>query len=116
MLVSLTGVLCRSMRCFFLMIRRPPRSTLFPYTTLFRSRASCLMARESHAFYVDLSRQLGVAVAAQFDPCGYLFLADTAETRGRLAANVAVQQEADVPSRLLTQAESLEVVPNLRGD
>src|SRR3712207_8679622 len=25
--------------CFFLMIRRPPRSTLFPYTTLFRSRS-----------------------------------------------------------------------------
>src|SRR3712207_8297837 len=24
-------------RVFFLMIRRPPRSTLFPYTTLFRS-------------------------------------------------------------------------------
>src|SRR5947207_5811388 len=23
--------------CFFLMIQRPPRSTLFPYTTLFRS-------------------------------------------------------------------------------
>src|SRR2546427_549537 len=27
----------RSYRFFFLMIRRPPRSTLFPYTTLFRS-------------------------------------------------------------------------------
>src|SRR5579872_4084429 len=26
---------------FFLMIRRPPRSTLFPYTTLFRSEFSC---------------------------------------------------------------------------
>src|SRR2546428_8970185 len=25
---------------FFLMIRRPPRSTLFPYTTLFRSQGS----------------------------------------------------------------------------
>src|SRR5208337_5387414 len=25
---------------FFLMIRRPPRSTLFPYTTLFRSSSS----------------------------------------------------------------------------
>src|SRR3712207_1456711 len=25
---------------FFLMIRRPPRSTLFPYTTLFRSNAA----------------------------------------------------------------------------
>src|SRR2546425_9604440 len=33
---------------FFLMIRRPPRSTLFPYTTLFRSRrrsvSSCTAA------------------------------------------------------------------------
>src|SRR2546427_11365388 len=27
----------RSSSFFFLMIRRPPRSTLFPYTTLFRS-------------------------------------------------------------------------------
>src|SRR3712207_8894905 len=26
---------------FFLMIRRPPRSTLFPYTTLFRSPVGC---------------------------------------------------------------------------
>ena len=30
----------------FLMIRRPPRSTLFPYTTLFRSRLNCEMHRE----------------------------------------------------------------------
>src|SRR3712207_9399026 len=29
---------------FFLMIRRPPRSTLFPYTTLFRSRPGSLAA------------------------------------------------------------------------
>src|SRR3712207_7304540 len=28
-----------SLLFFFLMIRRPPRSTLFPYTTLFRSHA-----------------------------------------------------------------------------
>src|SRR2546430_9944411 len=31
---------------FFLMIRRPPRSTLFPYTTLFRSEISA--ARVHH--------------------------------------------------------------------
>src|SRR5260370_7962586 len=31
---------------FFLMIRRPPRSTLFPYTTLFRSRFAWRFARE----------------------------------------------------------------------
>src|SRR5438876_4751872 len=32
---------------FFLMIRRPPRSTLFPYTTLFRSRSPARAARAS---------------------------------------------------------------------
>src|SRR6266571_6972731 len=31
---------------FFLMIRRPPRSTLFPYTTLFRSRRR--LERQQH--------------------------------------------------------------------
>src|SRR2546421_6813164 len=30
------------------MIRRPPRSTLFPYTTLFRSRGALLRAAPSH--------------------------------------------------------------------
>src|SRR5476649_2990514 len=32
------GVVALPFFFFFLMIRRPPRSTLFPYTTLFRSR------------------------------------------------------------------------------
>src|SRR2546428_13606928 len=34
----------RSDGSFFLMIRRPPRSTLFPYTTLFRSVSSTATA------------------------------------------------------------------------
>src|SRR6202035_6081226 len=34
-----------SLSVFFLMIRRPPRSTLFPYTTLFRSGRSCGRSR-----------------------------------------------------------------------
>src|ERR1041384_7345816 len=37
---SLAYFLCGLL--FFLMIRRPPRSTLFPYTTLFRSACSAL--------------------------------------------------------------------------
>src|SRR2546427_6118693 len=43
---------------FFLMIRRPPRSTLFPYTTLFRS----LIHRDSSWFFVPgtLSTTLSV--------------------------------------------------------
>src|SRR5256884_6062609 len=32
---------------FFLMIRRPPRSTLFPYTTLFRSSLRVTTLRET---------------------------------------------------------------------
>src|SRR3990170_7480809 len=32
---------------FFLMIRRPPRSTLFPYTTLFRSRSLAQFSEKS---------------------------------------------------------------------
>src|SRR5258708_31336907 len=35
---------------FFLMIRRPPRSTLFPYTTLFRS-PDCLVHYNSSGGY-----------------------------------------------------------------
>src|SRR3712207_7913646 len=35
------------MTFFFLMIRRPPRSTLFPYTTLFRSEAVLAPAGEA---------------------------------------------------------------------
>ena len=34
---------------FFLMIRRPPRSTLFPYTTLFRSRVA--LKADQHKYY-----------------------------------------------------------------
>src|SRR2546430_15787653 len=37
---------------FFLMIRRPPRSTLFPYTTLFRSR-KCFLRDQVPAPQLD---------------------------------------------------------------
>src|SRR3712207_8387988 len=39
------------------MIRRPPRSTLFPYTTLFRSRSSDENARRVAAGEQEQSRQ-----------------------------------------------------------
>src|SRR2546422_3922855 len=41
---------------FFLMIRRPPRSTLFPYTTLFRSPG---VTRQLRCFRERWSRSLG---------------------------------------------------------
>src|SRR3712207_8708246 len=41
------------------MIRRPPRSTLFPYTTLFRSEATPAAERRAEEMGVDLSRVEG---------------------------------------------------------
>src|SRR5438067_5105511 len=37
---------CNAFSFFFLMFRRPPRSTLFPYTTLFRSAEEILQHRQ----------------------------------------------------------------------
>src|SRR3712207_7104492 len=42
---------------FFLMIRRPPRSTLFPYTTLFRSAAVLLGALLDDRELLELLRE-----------------------------------------------------------
>src|SRR5256885_17133214 len=47
-------MLVRPVHCifFFLMIRRPPRSTLFPYTTLFRSVERSVDSLLQHALLV----------------------------------------------------------------
>src|SRR5260370_26226800 len=43
---------------FFLMIRRPPRSTLFPYTTLFRSQSLVFLSSGSSAQLMTLQELL----------------------------------------------------------
>src|SRR3989454_6800012 len=59
---------------FFLMIRRPPRSTLFPYTTLFRSRS------EHDARLVE-ARRRAEDVAGQRERRGQDGLEDRKSTR-----------------------------------
>src|SRR5438874_9433184 len=49
---------------FFLMIRRPPRSTLFPYTTLFRSGIAMALAGSGHE---EEGLRLYGATCAQLD-------------------------------------------------
>src|SRR3712207_7041473 len=56
---------------FFLMIRRPPRSTLFPYTTLFRSlrwrmHLALTWLRERHTGLGELAGRLGYQSEAAF--------------------------------------------------
>src|SRR3989441_8223679 len=41
------------------MIRRPPRSTLFPYTTLFRSRHAAPPLRPQGTCHADLQQRAG---------------------------------------------------------
>src|SRR3989442_8437575 len=52
--LSWFAALCVSFFFFFLMIRRPPRSTLFPYTTLFRSQNPRQGPRDQDRFPRDL--------------------------------------------------------------
>src|SRR5256885_12469255 len=53
---------------FFLMIRRPPRSTLFPYTTLFRSVCLVACRHRARARPVEQHRVVrGIAAGGQDD-------------------------------------------------
>src|SRR3712207_8844022 len=54
---------------FVLMIRRPPRSTLFPYTTRFRSRVSAFVDVTAGRFYNLDAFRYGIE---RMDPAHYL--------------------------------------------
>src|SRR2546430_8604834 len=53
---------------FFLMIRRPPRSTLFPYTTLFRSLGFAQTIIGRVQFHITLIGQLLFGFGCAVDP------------------------------------------------
>src|SRR5258705_2395830 len=53
---------------FFLMIRRPPRSTLFPYTTLFRSVQRVAAAGRRHVAH-DVNRAVRGELHVAFLAC-----------------------------------------------
>src|SRR3712207_814868 len=61
----------RPLSFFFLMIRRPPRSTLFPYTTLFRSKArrrQAVLARKPLEDHLGDRRDVLAAFAQRRHP------------------------------------------------
>src|SRR3712207_7960652 len=55
---------------FFLMIRRPPRSTLFPYTTLFRSRLHLDLVSPDQPAAVERAGALGATRLGDFEEYG----------------------------------------------
>src|SRR3712207_8749804 len=60
----------------FLMIRRPPRSTLFPYTTLFRSGLDIVLAAGDDGLVrmVDLPQMVGIGFVASLQALDDLLL------------------------------------------
>src|SRR5947207_9922280 len=75
------------------MIRRPPRSTLFPYTTLFRSRAIRVHRRHPH----------GAARAARSDASGASIGPDRPADSRSEEHTSELQSHSDLVCRLLLE-------------
>src|SRR3990170_6150036 len=92
---------------FFLMIRRPPRSTLFPYTTLFRSRK----LRE----YVDVARDndaLGSKVLTM--ACRLIAAHDRVQKITAIETSLREDFDAGHSVLVLTEEVATEVAADMR--
>src|SRR2546430_8345399 len=81
---------------FFLMIRRPPRSTLFPYTTLFRSPAAATAAP-----------RVSGGVGEQARPCAGVAIEQGAPPRSEEHTS-ELQSQSNLVCRLLLEKKNIE--------
>src|SRR5256885_11696288 len=90
-------------RFFFLMIRRPPRSTLFPYTTLFRSVCPDLAL-------AGVQRRLALVPLSQDVP------ARRRVSRGRSEEHTSeLQSPCNLVCRLLLEKKKIAIHEQLDG-
>jgi sarcosine oxidase subunit beta len=80
------------------------------------TRVACRLARESVAFWREADERLDSRVPLTLRRSGYLFVARSPETLDRLRANVVLQQDEGVPSRIVDAAEAAGLVPGLDGE
>src|SRR3712207_9469585 len=92
------------------MIRRPPRSTLFPYTTLFRSKVYCAVVLDAHfrrvvGWSIDSSptaalvtNALGMAIESRKPPAGAIIHSDRGVQFGSWAFTDRAKAGGLVPS------------------
>src|SRR5437870_9122746 len=84
---------------FFLMIRRPPRSTLFPYTTLFRSLLEWQQeVKDPHEFLNSLKLDLYPEEVYCFTPKGEVKMRSEEHTselqsRGHLVCRLLLEKK-----------------------
>src|SRR2546426_4345300 len=89
------------------MIRRPPRSTLFPYTTLFRSR-------DLGAFGIKIPREYGGLGLSQLSYMKAIELVSSID--GSITALVSAHQSIGVPQPLKlfgTETQKKKYLPRL---
>src|SRR2546430_9560522 len=92
---------------FFLMIRRPPRSTLFPYTTLFRSvdnQASPGTVLTLASLAVGASANFTASFTAPSNTCS---VSSTVTARGRSEEHTSeLQSQSNLVCRLLLEKKN----------
>src|SRR2546430_10779117 len=99
------------------MIRRPPRSTLFPYTTLFRSRSSSVRCATSAATHASPRRRRrprvgdGAVTARQL--AGVLAPITTPFDRTKIGRHTSeLQSQSNLVCRLLLEKKKLTTCPH----
>src|SRR5688572_32725668 len=85
------------------MIRRPPRSTLFPYTTLFRS-----LGLESRP------ERIAEMVARRFDGAAHLNFSNSQKSPSRSEEHTSeLQSQSNLVCRLLLEKKKNQKIPSL---
>src|SRR5260221_8281970 len=92
---------------FFLMIRRPPRSTLFPYTTLFRSRHLPSAAQTVVRHAIENAQQLNLSLDVQLSCCAFSMACRTTVWRSEEHTS-ELQSHSDLVCRLLLEKKNNE--------
>lgn len=80
------------------------------------TKGNCIMAKHSIEFFETAEATLDYPDDIEFKQEGYLILATTLEEDREFEQNVILQNSIGIPSRKLTRAEALAVVPHLNPD
>src|SRR2546429_6001586 len=94
---------------FFLMIRRPPRSTLFPYTTLFRSPAGGIHAATRRPGGIRAPPGLRAACVRSEEHTSEL------QSRLHLVCRLLLEKKKKISPAIAVSARLSAVVPSSRS-
>src|SRR2546430_8842595 len=93
------------------MIRRPPRSTLFPYTTLFRSQCILKYLASRHPIDGHFLHRCRALRSANFAPCS----GDISEPSSRSEEHTSeLQSQSNLVCRLLLEKKKIKADAILR--